>query len=87
MVEHTQTIRWQTVDELLECFDPFVGLTLKGLKKMLKITYQKILENFIRRLTIIILQDNTQRAETLVLSLDMIIQKERLFQNSRMSEI
>ena len=43
-------------------FDHFVGLALKGLKK---IAYQKFLENFIRRLTIIILQANTQRAETL----------------------
>ena len=39
-----------------------MGLALKGLKK---IAYQKFLENFIRRLTIIILQANTQRAEPL----------------------
>ena len=44
------------------CLDHFVGLALKGLKK---IAYKKFLENFIRRITIIILQANTQRAETL----------------------
>ena len=44
-------------------YDLFVGLALKGLKK---IVYQKFLENFIRRLTIIILQANTQRVETLL---------------------
>ena len=49
------------------CFDHFVWLTLKGLKE---IVYQKLLENFIRQLTIIILQANARRAETLVKGLE-----------------
>ena len=63
MVEHTQTIRRQHSTNCLSVFDHFVGLALKALKK---VAYQKFLENFIRRLTIIILQANTQRAETLI---------------------
>ena len=49
------------------CFDHFVWLALKRLKE---IVYQKFLENFIRQLTIIILQANAQRAETLVKGLE-----------------
>ena len=49
------------------CFDHFVWLALKGLKE---IVYQKFLENFIRQLTIIILQANARRAETLVKGLE-----------------
>ena len=31
MIKHTQTIRRQFADELLECVDHFVELALKGL--------------------------------------------------------
>ena len=69
MVEHAQTIRRQQFIRIAwVCFDQFVELALKRLKK---ITYQKFLENFIRRLTIIILQANTQRAETLKMNKDL----------------
>ena len=43
MVEHTQTIRRQFVDECLSVFDHFVGLTLKGLSciDLTKSSYSK----------------------------------------------
>ena len=66
MVKEAQTIRRQQSTNCLSVFDHFVGLVLKWLKK---IAYQKFLENFIRRLFIMILQANPQRAETLLLEL------------------
>ena len=62
MDKHTQTIRRQELTNCLSVFDYFGGLALKGLKK---IAYKKFLENLIRRLAIIILQANSQRAGAL----------------------
>ena len=45
MVKHTQTIRRQFVDNLLECFDHFVGLALKGLTKQKCFLYED--QNFL----------------------------------------
>ena len=36
IVKHTQTIRQLLTDELFECVWPFVGLTLKGLRLIIK---------------------------------------------------
>ena len=44
MVKHTQTMRWQFVDELFGVFDHFVKLALKGLNSWYYITNQKIIE-------------------------------------------
>ena len=83
MVEHTQTIRRQHSTNCLSVFDHFVGLALKALKK---VAYQKFLENFIRRLTIIILQANTQRSETLHTRSSICIYKSQNFTFSMLIE-
>ena len=41
MVKHPQTISRQFADELFECVWPFVGLTLKGLKSLLILEFER----------------------------------------------
>ena len=63
MVKHTQTICRQQSTNCLSVFDNFVGFVLKGLKENLS----KVFGKFIRHLTIIILQANSQRAGILMM--------------------
>ena len=83
MAEHTQTIRRQHSTNCLSAFWPFCRVGTSGLKK---IAYQKFLENFIRRLTIIILQANTQRSETLHTRSSICIYKSQNFTFSMLIE-
>ena len=63
MVKNTQAIFQQQSTNCLSVFDNFVGLAPKGLKNSLSKDFGK----FIRHLTIILLQANSKRAETLLM--------------------
>ena len=45
MVKHSQTIRRQKLTNCLNVLDHFVGLVLKGLKLVIKVLYEVLLED------------------------------------------
>ena len=53
IVKYTQIIRRQFADELIEFFDCFVGLALKGLRKYLKCKEKHLKKVFVETLFLI----------------------------------